>query len=564
MAKLLCLPPTLCHATLAFFLPASRHMLSQCHHFITRRTMATSSSRTYADALALLEKLQSNRTVVSSISNSSKDMNLDAIPEMLEWTRRAGYSVSDLAQAALKCVHVAGTKGKGSVCTMVEAILLQYSGGDRGEEKVESNYLDKVGMYTSPHLLTVRERIRINGHPISEPLFTRYFFELWDRFSAAAPDTDPDSAETKPGYFRYLTILAFHTFIREGVKSVVIECGIGGEYDSTNILPPEAVTASVITTLGIDHVGMLGETIEEIAWHKGGILKNGVPAFTIGQVPAAQAVLEKRAAEKGVKLQVADWLRPEDGEVKVDLAMEGNFQQENAALAVSAAASHLRSLGITAGLPSPSSPLDSSLLPTQFTKALRTASLPGRCQTIRDGTIEWLIDGAHTHDSITAVSTWFIHKLYLARLEARPPTATMLIFNQADRDAEALLINLIRTMTKEYDRWVEDPLHRPLLREMQNWATYRRKMFTYAAFCGNEPFQGEVERDLGPQEKMARYYQGLDGNSLHMCYGSVEEAVDLARKVAEGDERVLVLVTGSLHLVGGLLKVLQRGGVVEA
>jgi folylpolyglutamate synthase len=564
MAKLLCLPPTLRHATLAFFLPASRHMLSQCHHFITRRTMATSSSRTYADALALLEKLQSNRTVVSSISNSSKDMNLDAIPEMLEWTRRAGYSVSDLAQAALKCVHVAGTKGKGSVCTMVEAILLQYSGGDRGEGKVESKYLDKVGMYTSPHLLTVRERIRINGHPISEPLFTRYFFELWDRFSAAAPDTDPDSAETKPGYFRYLTILAFHTFIREGVKSVVIECGIGGEYDSTNILPPEAVTASVITTLGIDHVGMLGETIEEIAWHKGGILKNGVPAFTIGQVPAAQAVLEKRAAEKGVKLQVADWLRPEDGEVKVDLAMEGNFQQENAALAVSAAASHLRSLGITAGLPSPSSPLDSSLLPTQFTKALRTASLPGRCQTIRDGTIEWLIDGAHTHDSITAVSTWFIHKLCLARLEARPPTATMLIFNQADRDAEALLTNLIRTMTKEYDRWVEDPLHRPLLREMQNWATYSQKMFTYAAFCRNEPFKGEVERDLGAQEKMARYHQGLDGNSLHMCYGSVEEAVDLARKVAEGDERVLVLVTGSLHLVGGLLKVLQRDGVVEA
>jgi folylpolyglutamate synthase len=233
-------------------------------------------------------------------------------------------------------------------------------------------------------------------------------------------------------------------------------------------------------------------------------------------------------------------------------------------LAVSAAASHLRSLGITAGLPSPSRPLDSSLLPAQFTQALRTASLPGRCQTIQDGNIEWLIDGAHTHDSITAVSTWFIHKLYLARLEARPPTATMLIFNQADRDAEALLTNLIRTMTKEYDRWVEDPLHRPLLREMQNWATYSRKMFTYAAFCGNEPFKGEAEMDLGPQEKMARYYQGLDGNSLHMCYGSVEEAVELARKVAEGDERVLVLVTGSLHLVGGLLKVLQRDGVVEA
>lgn len=86
-------------------------------------------------------------------------------------------------------------------------------------------------------------------------------------------------------------------------------------------------------------------------------------------------------------------------------------------------------------------------------------------------------------------------------------------------------------------------------------------MFTYAAFCTNTPFNSQVQEeglDLSNQEQTAKVYEGLDRNTLHMCYGSVEAAVGLARKVAEGDERVLVLVTGSLHLVGGLLKVLEK------
>ena len=136
----------------------------------------------------------------------------------------------------------------------------------------------KVGLYTSPHLLSVRERIRINSKPISEELFTRYFFEVWDKLETAAQAREADK-RIKPVYFRFMTLLAFHTFVREQVDVAVLEVGVGGEFDSTNIVTTPAVTG--ITSLGIDHVGVLGGTIEEIAWHKGGIPKDGSPAYTV-------------------------------------------------------------------------------------------------------------------------------------------------------------------------------------------------------------------------------------------------------------------------------------------
>src|SRR5438034_1125090 len=90
---------------------------------LSTSTMASSRGRTYEDAIALLNSLQSNRVIISSISNAPRDMNFDAIPEMLEWTRKAGYDPRDFAERGLRCVHVAGTKGKGSTCVMVENLL---------------------------------------------------------------------------------------------------------------------------------------------------------------------------------------------------------------------------------------------------------------------------------------------------------------------------------------------------------------------------------------------------------------------------------------------------------
>ena len=491
-------------------------------------------------------------------------MNLDAIPEMLEWTRKAGYNVSDFAGRGLKCIHVAGTKGKGSVCAMVENILLQYRrnkdgalGGIR-----EDKALGKIGLYTSPHLVTVRERIRIDGAPISESLFTRYFFELWDRFSTATTSNSsgPNTSSTeKPGYFRYLTILALHTFMEEGVETAIVECGIGGEYDSTNILPPEAVTVSAITRLGIDHVGMLGDTIENIATHKAGIMKKGVPAYTVEQVSEAQAVLESCAVGRGAKLHVVRRL-PLLESAEVKLSLGGEYQKENASLAIAVATSHLRTAGIIEGIGSLDKLIASlEKLSPQFTKALETTRWPGRWEVRKEGNIEWLIDGAHTPDSLEATAHWYLSKLEDALNEDVLPTATMLIFNQQDRDAQSLLRTLLTVLGGKGPNIRLKPFTGQSRFDRIRFSAHK-KMFTYAAFCTNIPFKSQVPKDLDlrPQEETAKVYESIASNSLNISYGSVEEAVRLARRVSNGDEKVLVLVTGSLHLVGALLTVLAR------
>lgn len=486
-------------------------------------------------------------------------MNLQAIPEMLAWTRKAGYDVRDFAKHGLKCIHVAGTKGKGSVCVMAENILLQYQASSGGIG------LGKVGLYTSPHLVHVRERIRIDGSPISEPLFARYFFELWDRFSdAAALDSESDllSPDTKPAYFRYLTLLALHTFIQEGVQTAIVECGIGGEYDSTNILPAEAVTATAITTLGVDHAGMLGETIKDIAWHKAGIMKPGVPAYSAKQVPEAQAVLYTRAAERGTELSVIDRLPALKNE-HMKLGLDGDFQRDNASLAAVLAASHLNTIGVGDGIPTPSALIMSEeALPQEFITSLETATWQGRCQYIKDGNTEWFLDGAHTVQSLRAAADWYISKYTEALSSPQPPTATLLIFNQQDRDAIKLLRLLLRHFL----------LNRPtdglsLLEEIHHASLssiLRKPLFTYAAFCTNEPFKLAVPGsiDVKTQQQLGKLYGKTDSNQLYMVYESIEEAVDLAHKVSDDDnDRVLVFVTGSLHLVGGVLKVLEKKGV---
>ncbi|KAJ4290782.1 hypothetical protein N0V88_006531 [Collariella sp. IMI 366227] len=236
----------------------------------------------YTAALALLSQLQPNRAVTSLFtspppafktkdSKPAFDMNSLAIPEMLAWLSRAGYTPKSIAASGLKCVHVAGTKGKGSVSAMIASILAQYPQDGNSP----------IGLYTSPHVLSVRERIALNNAPISREKFTQNFHSLWDRFTAAAQHPtnvkeDVVLPTTHPFYFRFLTILAIHTFLAENVHSAVVECGIGGEYDATTALfhqSPDVVTASVVTQLGIDHVSMLGDTVEKIAWHKAGLLR---------------------------------------------------------------------------------------------------------------------------------------------------------------------------------------------------------------------------------------------------------------------------------------------------
>ncbi|KAF2632575.1 FolC bifunctional protein [Macroventuria anomochaeta] len=505
--------------------------------------------RDYAAAVAALNMLQSNFAIVDAIRKSGRGMNKAAIPEMIEWCSKIGYKPSDFDK--LKPVHIAGTKGKGSTSAFISSILLQYTSTSDAQSQPS-----KIGLYTSPHLRFVRERIQINNEPISEEKFAKYFFEVWDKLEAAAKaENAPADVPTKPVYFRYLTLMALHAYLQEGVDSAVIECGIGGEYDSTNILTNPTVTA--VTSLGIDHTAMLGSTLPEIAWHKAGIFKQGSIAFTAPQEEEAITVLQKRAAEKGTDLHIID-LHPSLANGRIKLGLSADFQKTNASVAIAAAAAHLRALGHTS-IPDPTKTAYIDL-PPQFVKGLEQVRWSGRCETRREKNVAWHIDGAHTLESIEVTGRWFAEQIASATATAASQSKVprVLIFNQQTRDAGALAKALYTALQSGITSGSTSP-------------------FTHVIFTTNQTSKEGYRPDLvsintdkqevdalAVQTALAKTWSKIDSTAEVRVLRTIEESVSAAREVACNwangtDAEVMVLVTGSLHLVGGALEVLESG-----
>ncbi|OJD40205.1 folylpolyglutamate synthase [Diplodia corticola] len=500
-------------------------------------------ARDYNAAVTALNTLQSNFSIVDAIRKSGKGMNKNAIPEMIEWFRKAGYEPSDFDQ--LKPIHIAGTKGKGSTSAFVSSILAQY-------RSTSSTAPRKVGLYTSPHLKSVRERIQINNTPLSEDDFARYFFEIWDRLEAAAVASgqDPHAPGTKPVYFRFLTIMALHAYLREGVDAAVIECGIGGEHDSTNVIVHPTVAA--VTSLGIDHVAMLGSTLPEIAWHKAGIFKPGAAALSVPQSPEAMDVLRQRAAEKGVGDGLVEVARHPDVDA-IKLGLAADFQKTNASLAVAIAASHLRALGDTS-IPA-AKDINGWTLPAEFRRGLEQVRWPGRCEIRHEAGVAWHIDGAHTLDSIEVAGRWFAEELASSSSSDQQQQPRILIFNQQTRDADSLARALHSALSSGLASVAQHP-------------------FTHAIFTTNLTFRDtgykpdlvsvnanadDVEK-LAVQDALAKTWAEIDPQTEVRVVKTIEEAVEYARDVAQGaPDEVKVLITGSLHLVGGALEVLDSG-----
>lgn len=525
-----------------------------------RRKQHTDASRGYAEALKRLSQLKPNCSATAMFESqqqkgkkqgSREDLNAAAIPEMRDWLLRAGYTPEgDLCR--MRHIHVAGTKGKGSVCAYATALLRQQG--------------RRVGTYTSPHLVTPRERIAIDGEPVSREVFTRAFFELWDRFTAAARGrgwsaSDAESAASKPFFFRYMTIMAWHIFLSQGIRDVVLECGIGGEYDATNLLPPTAVSAAVVTQLGLDHVAMLGDTVEQIAWHKAGIFKAGRRAFTrrLEDQPGVMEVLRARAREKGASLVEVDdadvdkWavVGEQPSRTLLLSSTPASFQKQNQALAALAVWDHIKQqkyqqdddaavvmhgtivpYGEQAAM-SPS--LDD--VPPVFHDSLQSLSLPGR-QEIYQGNDQtlWFYDGAHTRESLQETARWFVSHL-------DPFDVAVLVFNQQERDATELLKCLMAEMASALNARfpnLASPVH----------------MFVRAIFTTNHTTfldpEGK-EWDLDVQLQLARAMRQL----VPSCSVSVESNVMDAKLAAENAVAqrrgmVKVLVTGSMHLVGNM------------
>lgn len=251
-----------------------------------------------------------------------RDGDFKAMEEFLFELRNAGSKFSleriEALCAALgepqkkfRSVHVAGTNGKGSCCAMIDAILRAAG--------------LKTGMFTSPHLVYLGERIQIGRTPISK----KNLMSCAARVRAVCDDIFKGAARADyPSFFEFMTAVAFLHFAGENVGAAVVEVGLGGRLDSTNIITPEV---SVITSIGLDHTEYLGNTIAEIAAEKAGIIKPGVPVVAGFLPDEAMRVVEQTAARKGAELlKAADYFTAEN---LPKTSLEGGFQRRNAAVA---------------------------------------------------------------------------------------------------------------------------------------------------------------------------------------------------------------------------------------
>lgn len=282
-------------------------------------------------------------------------------------------------QQKFKSIHIAGTNGKGSVSHMLAAIL-QTAGY-------------RTGLYTSPHLKDFRERIKINGEMVSE----QFVIDFTERIR-------PLSEEIEPSFFEITVAMAFEYFVEQKVDIAIIETGLGGRLDSTNIIHPEL---SVITNIGMDHMNLLGDTLEKIAVEKAGIIKKGVPVVIGELLPETRPVFERTAQGKNAPLTIAsqtrnakEWkweknelhvtvTREKDEPVTYRLDLPGIYQVKNL-LTVLEACSRLRGAGWN---------INESALQTALRQVKKLTGFHGRWEILRRSPLV-VIDVAHNEDGI--------------------------------------------------------------------------------------------------------------------------------------------------------------------
>lgn len=414
------------------------------------------------------------------------------LPAGVHWgLERVDGALDDLGRPERRApaLHVGGTNGKGSVASTCAAVL-QEAGR-------------RTGLYTSPHLCSVRERFQVDGRPIAE-----------DRLLAYADEIRSVVAARGLTFFEAATVLAFHVFASEGVEVQVVEVGLGGRLDATNVLVP---AACALTNVALDHAEFLGDTLPAIAREKAGIIKPGVPVVTAETDPTLLAVFREVAAARGAPLTALDpadladvdvaldhtaftFETPPWGALRLRTPLVGRHQAANAALAVA----------LLAHLPDGLRP-DAR----QVVDGVARVRWPGRDQIEEiDGTT-WLFDVAHNVAGIESLVS------VLDRL-ALPAPRVALVGVLGD---------------KEWRRMLP-----PLLGRVD------RAVLT-------QPPSAPEGRRWDPHEAMAAATAGVDGLCPVAVVPDFEAALGGARRQAGSGT---VVVTGSCHTVGDALRVLER------
>jgi dihydrofolate synthase/folylpolyglutamate synthase len=402
-------------------------------------------------------------------------------------------SLLDNPQSSFRSIHIAGTNGKGSTAAMIASIL--RTAGFR------------VGLFTSPHLVSFTERIRVDNVEIREAEVV----ELTHEIRKTIENNQPSAMSHEPflpTFFEFVTALGFLYFKRKGVEWAVVETGMGGRLDATNILTP---AVSVITHISYDHREFLGQTLREISGEKAGIIKKGIPVVSAAQEAEVIGVITKMAAETGSGLHIygKDFLsRPHtidmhgitfcyEGKRRMDnlhVSLTGLHQVENASLAIRAI-----ELCMEQGdVPSPA-----------VREGLAHAQWPGRLELIeKEGrTYDYLIDGAHNPSASKALAD-SLEKYFIPFYGK----VVLIMGVMADKDMEAMMKPLL-----------------PLASEV---------IFTAP----------EYER-AAPPARLAEYAnaQGFSSRVKDSVRASMELAQELARK---GSQKTLIVITGSFYTIG--------------
>jgi len=390
----------------------------------------------------------------------------------------------------VKCVHVAGTVGKGSTCAMISSML------------TECGYT--VGVYTSPHLVDLRERITINGSMITKHDVTDGLKSV----QAAAA-----KAKVDPTFFEAMTALAFKHFAEQAVDVAVIEVGLGGRLDSTNVINP---LVSVVTTIDFDHTRLLGTTLSAIASEKAGIFKRGVPALIFDATPEVNGAFAEAAQKVGADLRIVNkdiefssrfcassdlgphtrvCLYTKTTRLEhLPVPLPGEHQALNCALAI-AAVDVLKGAGF-------------SCPDEKVTAGLSKVRVPGRMELVSDRP-RILVDGAHNPISVSTL---------MRCVGAHVPYDSMVcVFGCCiDKDVEAMLDRVNLGADKV--------------------------IFTRAS--GNP-------RAADPHE-LQRRFQERGSGKMSQVARTVGEAIELASRATSRDD--LICVTGSFYVCGDALR----------
>ena len=408
-------------------------------------------------------------------------------------------------QDQLRFIHVAGTNGKGSTCAMLESIY--RAAGLR------------VGLFTSPHLVSFRERLQVNRQLISEADVVRLVEAMRrtgvapvsDFRSASEQPEDGDRRDACPTFFEFITVMALCYFAEQKCDLVIWETGLGGRLDATNIVTP---LTSVITNIGLDHQQWLGETLEKIAAEKAGIIKPGIPVLTATDEPEALAVIERLAREKGAPLvrvgqasrlsptAIAPWDEAimETGATPV-LRLAGEHQRRNAALAAATVEALQNQIPVSGDA---------------IRRGLETVHWPGRLQLItRTNGQRVLLDGAHNIAGAEVLRT------ALGGAPATGAPITLILGILADKDCRAMCEILAPLAAK--------------IRLMSVGSERTAKPAELAPFC----------RAANPQANVV------------IC-----DSLPRALARSEGDP--FVVIAGSLYLIGEAMELLGLSPVPTA